>query len=96
MRVPSPIPMNAATLMTMFHAMTAMGVWTEGRGTNLLDSGAPYYDVYRCADGEYISIAPIEKKFRQVLEDERRKVEAIALGPGSTTAAAKLGAELRG
>ena len=32
-------------------AAGAMGFWNDERGTNLLDSGAPFYDVYRCADG---------------------------------------------
>ncbi len=54
---------GAATLMTMFHAMTAMGVWNEGRGTNLLDTGAHFYDVYETADGKYVSIGSIEPQF---------------------------------
>jgi alpha-methylacyl-CoA racemase len=54
---------GAATLMTMFHAMTAMGVWTEERGTNLLDTGAHFYDVYETADGKYVSIGSIEPQF---------------------------------
>jgi alpha-methylacyl-CoA racemase len=33
------------------------------RGTNLLDTGAHFYDVYRCADGEYISVGSIESQF---------------------------------
>ena len=33
------------------------------RGTNLLDTGAHFYDVYRCADGEYVSIGAIEPQF---------------------------------
>lgn len=57
-------------LMTPFYGLYAAGLHDGPRGTNLLDSGAPYYDVYRCADGEYVSIAPIEKKFRQVLVDK--------------------------
>ena len=35
----------------------------NARGTNLLDTGAHFYDVYRCADGEYISIGSIEPQF---------------------------------
>jgi crotonobetainyl-CoA:carnitine CoA-transferase CaiB-like acyl-CoA transferase len=39
------------------------------RGTNLLDSGAPFYDVYECADGKYVTIGPIETKFyRELLQ----------------------------
>ena len=55
---------GAATLMTMFWAMSQAGIWDdETRGTNLLDTGAHFYDVYRCADGEYISIGSIEPQF---------------------------------
>jgi len=59
-------------LMTPFYGLHAAGLHDGPRGTNLLDSGAPYYDAYRCADGEYVSIAPIERKFRQVLLDKLR------------------------
>jgi alpha-methylacyl-CoA racemase len=58
---------GANALMTPFYGLIAAGLHGGPRGTNLLDGGAPFYDVYRCADGEYISIAPIEAKFRQVL-----------------------------
>jgi len=54
---------GSAVLMTMFHALTAMGVWTEERGTNLLDTGAHFYDVYETADGKYVSIGSIESQF---------------------------------
>lgn len=63
-------------LMTPFYGLHAAGLHDGPRGTNLLDSGAPYYDVYRCADGAYVSIAPIEKKFRQVLLDKLRDAGA--------------------
>ena len=58
---------GANALMTPFYGLAAAGLHAGPRGTNLLDSGAPFYDVYRCADGEYVSIAPIEPKFRRVL-----------------------------
>ena len=54
---------GSATLMAMFHSMRAMGVWNDERGTNLLDTGSHFYDVYECADGEYISIGSIEPQF---------------------------------
>lgn len=63
-------------LMTPFFGLQAAGRHDGPRGTNLLDSGAPYYDVYRCADGEYVSVAPIEKKFRAVLLDRLRQAGA--------------------
>ena len=54
---------GAATLMAMFHSMRAMGVWNDERGTNLLDTGSHFYDVYECSDGRYISLGSIEPQF---------------------------------
>ena len=54
---------GAASLMAMFHSMRALGVWNDERGTNLLDTGSHFYDVYECADGRYISIGSIEPQF---------------------------------
>jgi alpha-methylacyl-CoA racemase len=54
---------GAALLMTMFHAFTAIGMWKEERGTNLLDTGAHFYDVYETADGGHVSIGSIEPQF---------------------------------
>lgn len=50
-------------LLTLHHALTAMGRWPGGRGENLLDGGAPFYSVYATADGRYVSIGAIEPKF---------------------------------
>ena len=55
---------GAALLMTMFWAFKSMGAFDENnRGTNLLDTGAHFYDVYECSDGAYISIGSIEPQF---------------------------------
>lgn len=54
---------GSALLMTMMYTLKAMGNWTQERGSNLLDGGAHFYDTYRCADGKYISIGPIEPQF---------------------------------
>ncbi|HET6663307.1 MAG TPA: CaiB/BaiF CoA-transferase family protein [Acidimicrobiales bacterium] len=54
---------GAAVLMTMTHALRAMGVWDDERGTNLLDTGAHFYNVYETADGKYVSIGSIEPQF---------------------------------
>lgn len=58
---------GASSLMTLFHGLAAAGAHAPDRGTNLLDGGAPHYDVYRCADGLEISVAPIEGKFQAEL-----------------------------
>ncbi len=54
---------GAASLMNMFWTMKAAGLWEPERGTNMLDSGAHFYDVYECADGTYVSIGSIEPQF---------------------------------
>jgi alpha-methylacyl-CoA racemase len=54
---------GAAVLMTMTHALRAMGIWNDERGTNMLDTGAHFYNVYETADGEYVSIGSIEPQF---------------------------------
>lgn len=58
---------GAASLMTAIYGMKAAGVWNGGRGENILDTGAHYYDVYETRDGEYISIGSIETKFYEEL-----------------------------
>jgi alpha-methylacyl-CoA racemase len=58
---------GAAVLTTMFHAFRAMGIWQDERGTNMLDTGAHYYDVYATADGKYVSIGSIEPQFYKEL-----------------------------
>jgi alpha-methylacyl-CoA racemase len=58
---------GAAHLMTNFHGLHAAGLMSMERGTNYSDSGAPYYEVYECADGEFVSIAPVEDKFFELL-----------------------------
>lgn len=58
---------GAASLMTAFFGLHAAGMHNAQRGTNILDSGAPYYDVYECADGKHLAVAAIESKFRQAL-----------------------------
>ena len=54
---------GSAVLTTMFHAFRAMGIWQDERGTNMLDTGAHFYDVYETADGKYVSIGSIEPQF---------------------------------
>ncbi|SEJ89513.1 CaiB/BaiF CoA transferase family protein [Paraburkholderia diazotrophica] len=54
---------GTANLATTFFGMQAAGIWRDGRGTNITDSGSHFYDVYECADGKWITIGPIEDKF---------------------------------
>lgn len=54
---------GAALLMTFIHGMRAMGIWDGERGTNMLDTGAHFYEVYETADGKYVSVGSIESQF---------------------------------
>ena len=54
---------GSALLMTMIHSFQAMGIWSDDRGSNMLDTGAHFYDTYECADGGYVSIGSIEPQF---------------------------------
>jgi alpha-methylacyl-CoA racemase len=54
---------GTALFTAMLHALRFTGHWGEPRGGNLFDGGAPYYGVYRCADGGWLSVGAIEPKF---------------------------------
>jgi alpha-methylacyl-CoA racemase len=70
---------GSALLMAQFYGMRALGRWTDERGTNLLDTGAPFYDVYPSADGGYLSVGPIEPAFFAILL-ERLGIDDIDAG----------------
>jgi alpha-methylacyl-CoA racemase len=54
---------GASLLAAMFSGMLATQRWSETRGENILDTGAPWYNVYRTKDGQYVSIGAIEARF---------------------------------
>jgi alpha-methylacyl-CoA racemase len=54
---------GAALLLASIYGAWQTGFWSEERGTNLLDSGAHFYEVYETSDGEYVSVGAIEKHF---------------------------------
>jgi alpha-methylacyl-CoA racemase len=54
---------GSALLATMFFEMSARNRWSEARGTNVLDGGAPYYDTYETADGKWIAVGAVESQF---------------------------------
>src|ERR1700729_3198812 len=54
---------GSSVLVQMMWGMRALGLWTDERGTNMLDTGAPYYDPYEFADGRYVSVGAIEPQF---------------------------------
>ncbi len=54
---------GTAHLSTMIAGMRAWGGWSDERGTNVLDTGAPYYDVYETSDGRHMALAALEPQF---------------------------------
>ena len=60
---------GSISLMSMFYGQHAAGLWQNSRGTNIIDGGAHFYNVYQCADGKWLSLGAIEPKFyAQLLE----------------------------
>ena len=58
---------GAASLMTMIHAFHAHGIWGDERGANMLDTGAPFYEVYETSDGKWMAVGGIEAQFYAAL-----------------------------
>jgi alpha-methylacyl-CoA racemase len=58
---------GAALLTSFIHGMRGQGLWQDARGTNLLDSGAPFYDTYETADGLFMSVGALEPQFYAAL-----------------------------
>ena len=58
---------GSASLTAMLHSFLNAGFWNEERGANILDSGAPFYDVYETSDGGFVSVGAIEAKFYAAL-----------------------------
>ena len=58
---------GVALLSSLFHALTARGLWSEARGANLLDGGAPFYRCYACADGRFVAVGALEPTFYAAL-----------------------------
>ncbi len=58
---------GASLLATMFSGFLAAKTWSENRGDNILDTGAPWYNVYETKDGKYVSIGAIEARFYEEL-----------------------------
>ena len=67
---------GAASLMSMFFDMTAIGRWVEGREQNFLDGGAHFYGIYECSCGNFISIGSIEPQFYALLREHAGLTDA--------------------
>jgi alpha-methylacyl-CoA racemase len=69
---------GASQLAAMFSGMLAAGRWSEARGENTLDTGAPWYNTYETKDGKYVSIGSIEARFyEELLEKLNLKNEPL-------------------
>jgi alpha-methylacyl-CoA racemase len=66
---------GSAVLTQMIWAWRGVGVWSDERGTNLLDGGAPFYDTYTCADGRWVAVGAIEPQFYRAL------IQGLGLDP---------------
>jgi len=58
---------GASVLLQMLWTLRGAGAWTDERGVNLLDSGAPFYDTYTCADGRWVAVGALESQFYAAL-----------------------------
>jgi alpha-methylacyl-CoA racemase len=54
---------GSALLTSFVYGLRATGGWQDARGVNLLDTGAPFYDVYQTSDGQYVAVGALEAKF---------------------------------
>jgi alpha-methylacyl-CoA racemase len=61
---------GAALLSAQTWSFRAAGMWQGERGANFLDSGAPFYDSYQCADAEWIAVGALEPRFFTVLSEK--------------------------
>lgn len=69
---------GSAALMAMFYGLRSNGLFSDQRGTHMLDSGAHFYDVYETADGKFISIGSIEPQFYALLKEKAGLGEEFA------------------
>ncbi|NDJ89704.1 CaiB/BaiF CoA transferase family protein [Mycolicibacter kumamotonensis] len=71
---------GSAVLAQMVWSMRANGWWSDERGTNMLDTGAPYYDTYQCKDGRYVAVGAVEPQFYALM------LKGIGLDPAKLPA----------
>lgn len=58
---------GTASLMSVMYGLRAAGIWSDDRDANLLDGGAPFYDVYETADGQFVTLGSLEPQFYALL-----------------------------
>ncbi len=65
--VDAAITDGCAVMSTLVQGLRAQHLWADKRQSNALDGGAHWYDCYRCADGEWISVGALEPQFYRLL-----------------------------
>jgi alpha-methylacyl-CoA racemase len=68
---------GASRLLGPIRDLLGVGMWTERRGANLLDGGAPFYRTYRTSDGRFVAVGALEPRFYDEL------IEGLGLDPGA-------------
>lgn len=71
---------GAALMMAMVYGLKGNGRWSGARADNLIDGGYPFYGTYRCADGKWLAIGPLEERFHRLFLD-RIGLDDPALAP---------------
>ena len=66
---------GSALLTSLFHGLRARGLWSDARGGNLLDGGAPFYRCYACRDGRFVAVGALEPRFYAAL------IEGLGVAP---------------
>ena len=69
---------GTAIMLGVVHGLHAQGLWSDRRGSNLLDGAAPFYRTYRCADGRHVAVGSLEPQFYAAL----LRVLALSDDPG--------------
>jgi alpha-methylacyl-CoA racemase len=68
---------GSAHLMTMMHGLLDAGAWADGRAANLIDGGAPFYDVFETADRRHVAVGPLEPQFYADFEKRLDQTEPL-------------------
>ncbi len=72
---------GAAALATMVVGFQRAGIWTDRRGDNIVDGGAPYYATYETADGRHVALGAMEKKFYALLLEKLGLADDAGMTP---------------
>lgn len=54
---------GTSLLLTFLQEQRHIGLWSDQRNHNYIDTASPYYDCYETADGEFMAVGAIEPQF---------------------------------